>query len=183
MKITLLGAAGGEVTGSAYLLQTDTANVMIDCGLYRAGLPEGGRIPGDRQTARTISRPGRRGDVHRRPHPESPAEPFGDPTTLVLMVGYQSQGSLGRKLADGASSVRIAGRLVQVRAKTHLFGGLSGHADQSDLVNWFGSLAPSRPRLVLTHGEDLQRKTLKARIADQFGISAEMPAYRETIEF
>jgi metallo-beta-lactamase family protein len=108
---------------------------------------------------------------------------LGDPTTLVLMVGYQSQGSLGRKLADGASSVRIAGRLVQVRAKTHLFGGLSGHAGQSDLVNWFGSLAPSRPRLVLTHGEDLQRKTLKARIADQFGIPAEMPAYRETIEF
>jgi metallo-beta-lactamase family protein len=72
---------------------------------------------------------------------------------------------------------------VQVRAKTHLFGGLSGHAGQSDLVNWFGSLAPSRPRLVLTHGEDLQRKTLKARIADQFGIPAEMPAYRETIEF
>lgn len=108
---------------------------------------------------------------------------LGDPTTLVLMVGYQSRGSLGRKLADGVSSVRIAGRLVHVKAKTHLLGGLSGHAGQSDLVNWFGSLAASRPRLVLTHGEDDQRRALKVRISSQFGISGEMPAYRETIEF
>jgi metallo-beta-lactamase family protein len=99
------------------------------------------------------------------------------------MVGYQSRGSLGRKLVDGATSVRIAGRLVQVRAKTHILGGLSGHAGQSDLLNWFGSLAPSRPRVILTHGEDSQRATLRARIQDRFGLTSEMPAYREAIEF
>jgi metallo-beta-lactamase family protein len=108
---------------------------------------------------------------------------LGDPSTLVLMVGYQSRGSLGRKLVDGATSVRIAGRLVQVRAKTHILGGLSGHAGQSDLLNWFGSLAPSRPRVILTHGEDSQRATLRARIQDRFGLTSEMPAYREAIEF
>ena len=61
-----------------------------------------------------------------------------DPTTLVVMVGYQSRGSVGRALLDGAKEVRIAGQKVKVRAKTHLFGGLSGHAGQSDLLNWFG---------------------------------------------
>jgi metallo-beta-lactamase family protein len=106
-----------------------------------------------------------------------------DPTTLVLMVGYQSRGSVGRALADGASSVRIAGRLVQVRAKTHVFGGLSGHAGQSDLVNWMGSLAPSRPRVILTHGEDGPRAALRTRIQERFGLASELPGYRETIEF
>ena len=107
---------------------------------------------------------------------------LGDPSTLVLMVGYQSRGSLGRALLDGATSVRIAGRSVPVRAKTHIFGGLSGHAGQSDLLNWFGSVARSRPRLILTHGEDDQRSTLRARIQTQFGVTAEMPGYRDTIE-
>src|SRR4030095_575367 len=77
-----------------------------------------------------------------------------DPTTLLLMVGYQSRGSVGRALVEGAKEVRIAGQKVPVRATTHLFGGLSGHAGQSDLIKWIGSLAPSRPRVLLTHGED-----------------------------
>jgi metallo-beta-lactamase family protein len=107
---------------------------------------------------------------------------LGDPTTLVLMVGYQSRGSLGRALVDGATSVRVAGRAVQVRAKTHIFGGLSGHAGQSDLLNWFGSLAPSRPRVILTHGEDGQRQALRTRIQEQFGLASETPGYLEKIE-
>ena len=105
-----------------------------------------------------------------------------DPTTLVLMVGYQSRGSVGRALVDGAKEVRIAGRTVGVRAKTHLFSGLSGHAGQSDLVDWFGSLASSRPRVILTHGEDLQRKALRECIKQRFRLPSEMPAYREVIE-
>lgn len=105
-----------------------------------------------------------------------------NPTTLVLMVGYQSRGSLGRALADGAPSVRIAGRTVPVRAKTHLFGGLSGHAGQSDLLKWLGSLAPSRPRVVLTHGEDGPRAALRDSVKARFGLGAEMPGYRDTLE-
>ena len=105
-----------------------------------------------------------------------------DPTTLLLMVGYQSRGSVGRALADGAREVKIAGQKVSVRAKTHVLGGLSGHAGQSDLLNWVGSLAPSRPRVILTHGEDGPRTALRQRIEDRFDLRAEMPGYRETIE-
>jgi metallo-beta-lactamase family protein len=106
-----------------------------------------------------------------------------DPSTLLLMVGYQSRGSLGRALADGAKEVRIAGMKVPVRATTHLLGGLSGHAAQSDLLNWFGTLAPSRPRVILTHGEDGPRAALRTCIEKRFRLRAEMPAYREVIEF
>jgi metallo-beta-lactamase family protein len=99
------------------------------------------------------------------------------------MVGYQSRGSVGRALVDGAREVRIAGRRVVVRAKTHLFGGLSGHAGQADLLTWLGSLADRRPRVILTHGEDGPRRTLGEAIRQRFGLAAEMPAYREAIEF
>ena len=105
-----------------------------------------------------------------------------DPTTLVLMVGYQSQGSLGRALVDGEKSVRIHGERVAVRAKTHIFSGLSGHAGQRDLLDWIGSLADSRPRIYLTHGEDGPRTALRARIKERFGLQAKLPDYRETIE-
>jgi len=106
-----------------------------------------------------------------------------DPTTLLLMVGYQGRGSVGRALVDGAKEVKVAGQKVQVRARTHVLGGLSGHAGQSDLLNWFGSLASSRPRVILTHGEDGPRRVLRDRIQERFGLAAEMPRYRETIEF
>jgi metallo-beta-lactamase family protein len=104
-----------------------------------------------------------------------------DPTTLVLMVGYQSRGSLGRQLLDGARSVKVAGQSVDVRAKVHLFGGLSGHAGQSDLLNWVGSMAASRPRVILTHGEDMQRNALGKAIQSRFGLKSESPRYLETI--
>ena len=106
-----------------------------------------------------------------------------DPTTLVLMVGYQSRGSVGRALLDGAKEVRLAGRRVPVRATTHLFGGLSGHAARTDLLNWLAPLAGSRPRVLLTHGEDGPRAALRARIQERFGLEAEMPGYRDVIEF
>jgi metallo-beta-lactamase family protein len=108
---------------------------------------------------------------------------LGDPSTLVLMVGYQSRGSLGRKLVDGEPSVRIRGEVVKVRARVHTFGGLSGHAGQSDLLAWIGTLAPSKPRIVLTHGEDPQRTTLARLIRAKYGLGSELPDYRETIEF
>ncbi len=105
-----------------------------------------------------------------------------DPTTLLLMVGFQSRGSVGRAIVDGAKSVRIMGRTVPIRARTHTFSGLSGHAGQSDLLAWIGSMAACKPRVLLTHGEDPQRNTLGRLIRQRHGMMVEMPDYRETIE-
>jgi metallo-beta-lactamase family protein len=62
-------------------------------------------------------------------------------------------------------------------------GGLSGHAGQRDLVNWFDSMAHSRPRLVLTHGEEKARTALRNIIASKHHIQAECPGLNETIQF
>jgi metallo-beta-lactamase family protein len=107
---------------------------------------------------------------------------LGDPSTLVLMAGYQSRGSLGRRILEGAKSVRIMGREVPVKARAHTFSGLSGHAGQTDLMAWIGSLAPSRPRVILTHGEDGPRRALRDLIGARLGLQAEMPGARDTIE-
>jgi metallo-beta-lactamase family protein len=104
------------------------------------------------------------------------------PTTTVLVVGYQSHGSLGRMLVDGKKSVRIFGEAIPVQAAVHTMGGLSGHAGQSDLLRWFDTLSSSRPRVILTHGEDRARQTLGRLIQERYQLKAEYPGLGETIE-
>jgi metallo-beta-lactamase family protein len=102
--------------------------------------------------------------------------------TTVLIVGYQGHGSLGRMLVDGKKAVTIFGEKIPVRASVHTFGGLSGHAGQSDLLRWFDSLAASRPRVFLTHGEDRARKPLGKFIEERYQLQVDYPGLRETIE-
>jgi len=86
----------------------------------------------------------------------------------VIIAGYQSPGSLGRKLVDGKSRVRIWGDQIKVRAKIHTIGGLSAHADQQGLVDWYAHFE-SRPPALLVHGEKSAMQTLSGRLRDEFG--------------
>ncbi len=104
------------------------------------------------------------------------------PDTHVLIVGYQSRESLGRRLVEGQKVVSIHGEKVAVRAKVHTMGGFSAHAGQTDLLNWFACIAPSKPRVILTHGEDGPRKALAAKIQQRFKLSSKLPAMGDTIE-
>jgi len=104
------------------------------------------------------------------------------PETAVLIVGFQSQGTLGRKLVDGAKSIMIMGEEIPVRASIHTMGGFSAHADQTGLLEWFGTLAPSRPRTIITHGEDRARKAFSDLIQSRFGMASERPALGDVIE-
>lgn len=103
------------------------------------------------------------------------------PETWVLIVGYQSEGSLGRRLLQGAGMVKIHGDKVAVKANVRSLGGFSAHAAQKDLLAWFDCLAPVRPRLVLTHGEDRGRKGLRDAVLERHGIEAELPVQGETL--
>lgn len=103
------------------------------------------------------------------------------PGTHVLIVGYQSRESLGRQLVDGAKLVSIHGEKIAVKAEVHTLGGFSAHAGQSDLLAWFGALAASRPRVVLTHGEDEPRQALAAKLQQQFKLRCQLPAMGDVI--
>jgi metallo-beta-lactamase family protein len=100
----------------------------------------------------------------------------------VMIVGYQGYGSLGRKLVERHPVVRIRGEGVIVRAQLHTLGGFSAHAGQSDLLNWFSAMAPSKPRVFLTHGENRARQIMSALIQKRFQIRASTPGMRDTIQ-
>jgi len=104
------------------------------------------------------------------------------PETVVLIVGFQSHGSLGRKLVDGARSVKMFGEGIPVRASIHTMGGFSAHAGQNELLDWVAAVAPSRPRTILTHGENRARTALSHLITSRFGLKVECPVLGDVIE-
>jgi metallo-beta-lactamase family protein len=104
------------------------------------------------------------------------------PETRVLIVGFQGKGSLGRKLVEGHKMVTIHGERVAVGGTVHTLSGFSAHAGQTDLIKWFSGIAPAKPRVVLTHGEDVPRQTLAKLIAEQFHLQTTLPGIREVIE-
>lgn len=91
----------------------------------------------------------------------------------VVFVGYQAQGTLGRRLVDGAKWVRIHGRDYRVNAQRHTVGGLSAHTDQNGLLAWYAGFKPSPP-VVLVHGEDTAREALAGEIHERHGIEADL---------
>jgi metallo-beta-lactamase family protein len=103
------------------------------------------------------------------------------PETHVLIVGYQGDGSLGRRLVEGEEVVSIFGEKILVRAQVHTLGGFSAHAGQTDLLKWFSAIAPCKPRVVLTHGEDGPRKILAGLIQQRHKIKAALPRMGEVI--
>ena len=104
------------------------------------------------------------------------------PETHVMIVGFQSDGSLGRRLVNGEKLVRIHGEEVEVKAAIHTLNGFSAHAGQTDLLNWFAPLANRKPTVALTHGENPQRNALAAKLRERFGISPRLPELSEVVE-
>jgi metallo-beta-lactamase family protein len=95
--------------------------------------------------------------------------------TDVMMVGYQSEGTLGSQLVKGLRKVRILGQMVEVRAKIHTLGGFSAHAGQTELLEWLKPLVPRKPMILLNHGEDHSREALAAKIQADFGLHVTLP--------
>ncbi len=105
-----------------------------------------------------------------------------NPQTHVIIVGYQANGSLGRRLVEGAKKVTIFGETIAVKAQVHTLGGFSAHAGQTDLLKWFEVIAPVKPRVILTHGENGPRTALAKLITDRHGLVPLLPHLGEVIE-
>jgi len=105
-----------------------------------------------------------------------------DAKNAVLFVGYQAPGTRGRSLLNGASEVKIHGHMVPVRAHISEIDSMSAHADRTDIVRWLKTM-PARPdRVFLVHGEPQAMVALKAQLAQEFSLTAHVPAHGETIE-
>jgi len=104
--------------------------------------------------------------------------------TIVLICGFQAEGSLGRLLVEGRPRVRIFGEEIGVRAKIFTLGGFSAHAGQTDLLRWLAAAVEKRAkrsRVIVVHGEQRQRETLSQKIFTRFGIRAAVPNLGEAV--
>jgi metallo-beta-lactamase family protein len=98
-----------------------------------------------------------------------------------VIVGFQAYGTLGRRLVDGAETIKLWGQDYRVRIQIHTIGGLSAHADQQDLVDWYGGFR-NRPPLYLVHGEEKAQRVLANRLRDELNAPVTIPAYGQRIE-
>lgn len=100
----------------------------------------------------------------------------------VVFVGYQAQGTLGRRLIDRPRRVRVLGSDVQVNARIHSLGGLSAHAGRSELLDWLDPFARAGARIVLNHGEPGPRASLADALEERTGALALLPGPGDRLE-
>ena len=105
-----------------------------------------------------------------------------DPKSALLLVGYQSPGSLGRRIQDGAETVAILGEEVPVRAKIKTLAGYSAHPDRDALLAFIEKSRDSLEKVFAIHGEPVASLFLVQHIRDYLGMEAYAPRYGETYE-
>ena len=93
----------------------------------------------------------------------------------VLFVGYQAEGTLGRRILDGAEAVKIYGDEIAVNARIASLSGISGHADKEGLLNWVDKMEQKPSMVFVNHGEDTSATEFSESIKDTFGIEAQAP--------
>lgn len=105
------------------------------------------------------------------------------PETMVLFVGYQAQGTLGRQLLDGAKEIRLFNRRFSVGARVRQLAGMSGHADRSELVRWARGVSVDAPKhCFVTHGDAEASAALARKLGEELGWETSNPALRDRVE-
>lgn len=95
---------------------------------------------------------------------------LSNPTTRVMIVGYQSEGTLGRKLLQGDKEVIIDGVKIEIKASIRDTQAMSSHADQRQLLDWLKNINGVK-KVFLTHGDDQSRKIFSELIKNELGIN------------
>ena len=95
--------------------------------------------------------------------------------STVLFVGYQSVGTVGRKLLDGAASVKLFGDDIRIHADLRQMDGISGHADRDMLLGWLGSLKEPPKQVFVNHGDDAVCESFASTVEASLGYGAVAP--------
>jgi len=102
--------------------------------------------------------------------------------STILFVGYQSNGTIGRKLQDGAASVQLFGETIAVHAAIETMAGISGHADQAILMDWLGAMGTSPKMVFVNHGDDEGCEGLRDKIEADLHYPAFAPYSGDTYD-
>lgn len=104
------------------------------------------------------------------------------PETTLIVVGYQAEGTRGRKMIDGAEEIKIYGKYYPVKAKILELEGLSAHGDQKDLLNWLADLEEKPKKVFLIHGENIAADELRLKIAETYQFDVTVPFLGQIVE-
>jgi metallo-beta-lactamase family protein len=106
-----------------------------------------------------------------------------DPSCTLLFIGYQGEGTLGRRLQDGGKTARIDGQEIDVRCRVRSISGFSAHADQHELEAWLGHFAADgRPKTVyIVHGDPDAAEAFAGRIRSDLKMEAVVAKHRQTV--
>lgn len=100
-------------------------------------------------------------------------------TSHIVFIGYQGEGTIGRRIVDGAESVRLFGESIAVRAHIHTLGGFSAHADQRGLLGWLSNFKNPKLEIFINHGEEKVSLELARQIQERFYLKTIVPRWRE----
>ena len=103
-----------------------------------------------------------------------------NPNNTILFVGYQAEGTLGKKIVSGEKKVKIFGEEISVNAQIEYIEGYSGHADQEWLLNFVYSFITKPKHIFLVHGELEGQKVLKSKLEESVDIPVTIPDYGES---
>ena len=95
--------------------------------------------------------------------------------STICFVGYQAEGTLGRKLIEGAESVKLFGEVVEVNARIVTLKGISGHADMNGLLDWLDGFKEKPAKVFVVHGEDRVTDEFAQTVTERFDIPAYAP--------
>jgi len=107
---------------------------------------------------------------------------IGLPETTVIIVGYQAEGTRGRKLLEGAIDIKIRGKYYDVKANIVEIESLSAHGDQSDLLHWLSDLENKPTKVFIVHGENQPADELRIKINEQYGFDCVVPMLGQEFE-
>lgn len=107
---------------------------------------------------------------------------IGLPETTVIIIGYQAEGTRGRKLLEGVKEIKIRGHYFPVAATIIEIQGLSAHGDQKDLLHWLSDIENKPTKVFLVHGENEAADELRIKVHEEYGFDCVFPLMGQTVE-
>jgi len=105
-----------------------------------------------------------------------------EPTTTVLLVGYQAEGTRGRQLLEGAHELKFFGKYYPVKAQVDHLESLSAHADQAGILDWLSAIENVPENTFIIHGEPTALQTLKVKIQDTYSWKVTIPKLNQVFD-
>lgn len=100
--------------------------------------------------------------------------------TSVIFVGYQAEGTLGKRIVSGEKSLDILDEMVDVKAEIHHLDGFSSHADRDELTWWLKGLKDKPKKVFIVHGEKEESESFAEQVEQKLGFDTHIPAIGET---